>query len=672
MTPRVAEHSKDLGAAESADSAGFIRISGGNIGDGTGTEGQRTIRTDRTCGSWKAGKCWEPGGNPEGEGVSEDERDTEVKPEKDRRDRRTTIEEEEDVEKRRMMTEATGGGRSIGPGENRKVNRDNRKRRKPRRRSKVDTEAHGSARGRNVPERPKSRSSREGRKRESAWPHGRKLAQKSFFGPELGPEPRAGSRSDVGWGIGKESGKRNASRKFRSGKRRIGRPEYRPSWMENDLKQVKAEGHRRRKKEVKGRREDGKPPTSSGSDSGPRPRKPKPERELENCHIVEFGLGFETAQAGTGRKEGMWKETKEITRPMDRIGGEQLGSENGMRRADHWWINAQSRRLGDLESELLQPRVRGRDVRRHHSHSGGSANKVQIGQRILAERIGLETRRLVEGKVNAKSSKVGSEVGSGEIREGSDKEMEEQGMSKSAEETAKGMGNRNNEKGRNLREMHEEGPIGRTTRRKSSTCSETTNSESESRTFGSEESEVGRCVRNRKSSAESVVRIQNPEVGSQIRNDKGENRRKTAQEVLVHSESANNSSEQKSEIIGKARKFEMPIPPLRVDVPSSSARFQLFRGREAQRARDSTAGEKRLPECNRMVVDSSMQGSEGAEASDEVLEEPKHLTNLSREATAKTEVNARMFGRVPMARAAEAEHDRKESPNGESPEDDDG
>ncbi|KAJ7622800.1 hypothetical protein DFH06DRAFT_1143132 [Mycena polygramma] len=34
MTPRVAEHSEDLGAAESADSAGFIRISRGNIGDG--------------------------------------------------------------------------------------------------------------------------------------------------------------------------------------------------------------------------------------------------------------------------------------------------------------------------------------------------------------------------------------------------------------------------------------------------------------------------------------------------------------------------------------------------------------------------------------------------------------------------------------------------------------
>ncbi|KAJ7602395.1 hypothetical protein DFH06DRAFT_1152815 [Mycena polygramma] len=248
------------------------------------------------------------------------------------------------------------------------------------------------------------------------------------------------------------------------------------------------------------------------------------------------------------------------------------------------------------------------------------------------------------------------------------------------EEVAKGMGNRDNEKGRNLRKVHGEDPKGRTTRRKSSTCSETTNSESASRRFGSEESEVGRCVRNRKSSAESVVGIRNPEVRGRIRNDRGEDRRMTAQEVLVHSESANNSSEEKSEIIGKARKFEMPIPPLRVDVPSSSARFQLLRGyrgmtrsfrpkvpkperptgerREARRARDSTAGEKRLPECNGMVVDSSMQRSEGAEASDEVPEEPKHLTNQSRKATGKTEANAGMFGRVPMARAAKAEHDR--------------
>ncbi|KAJ7602578.1 hypothetical protein DFH06DRAFT_1152758 [Mycena polygramma] len=166
-------------------------------------------------------------------------RDTEVKPEKDRRDRRSTIEEEEDVEKVRMMTEATGGGWSIGSGETRKVNRDNRKRRKSRRRSKVDTEAHGGARGRSVPERPKSRSSREGRKRESAWPHGRKLAEKSFLGPELGPEPK--SRKQERCRIGYREGirKRKASRTFRGGKRRMGRPEYRPSWMENDLKQVK-------------------------------------------------------------------------------------------------------------------------------------------------------------------------------------------------------------------------------------------------------------------------------------------------------------------------------------------------------------------------------------------------------------------------------------------------
>ncbi|KAJ7661875.1 hypothetical protein DFH06DRAFT_1129059, partial [Mycena polygramma] len=124
MTPRVAENSEGLGAAESAESAGLIGIGGGIVGDGesgctditvsplyvpcpqgTGIEGQRTIRTDRACRSWKAGKCREPGGNLEGE---------------DQRDRRSTIEEEEDVEKRRMMTEATGGGRSIGSGDTRK------------------------------------------------------------------------------------------------------------------------------------------------------------------------------------------------------------------------------------------------------------------------------------------------------------------------------------------------------------------------------------------------------------------------------------------------------------------------------------------------------------------------------------------------------------------------
>ncbi|KAJ7604883.1 hypothetical protein DFH06DRAFT_1150830 [Mycena polygramma] len=34
MTPRVAEHSEDLGAAESAESAGLIGIGGGIVGDG--------------------------------------------------------------------------------------------------------------------------------------------------------------------------------------------------------------------------------------------------------------------------------------------------------------------------------------------------------------------------------------------------------------------------------------------------------------------------------------------------------------------------------------------------------------------------------------------------------------------------------------------------------------
>ncbi|KAJ7602577.1 hypothetical protein DFH06DRAFT_1152757 [Mycena polygramma] len=444
-------------------------------------------------------------------------------------------------------------------------------------------------------------------------------------------------------------------------KRRMGRPEYRPRRMEIDLKQVKVvrerdRNHRPRPRDTGGgkrkeRGEDGKPPTSSGSDSGPRPRKPKPERELENCHVVEFGLGSEAAQAGTGRKEGMWKETKDVrSRSCCNFGA----------------VAEMSAKTTDTPDEVQQAATRPKDLGREH---------------------GLETRRLVEGKMNAKSSKVGSEVGSGEMREEVCKVVQSRlgsrlgrdprggsGRADGMEEAARGMGNRNNEKGRNRREMHGEDPMGRTPRRKSSTCSETTNSESTSRRFGSEESEVGRCVRNRKSSAESVVGIRNPEMGSRIRNDKGEDRRMTAQEVLVQSESANNSSEEKSEIIGKARKFEMPIPPLRVDVPSSSARFQLLRGsrmngkpdysglldrmepkgptgerREARRARDSTAGEKRLPD---------MRGSKGAEASDEVPEEPKHLTNQSRKATGKTEANARMFGRVPVARAAEEEHDR--------------
>ncbi|KAJ7602211.1 hypothetical protein DFH06DRAFT_1153021 [Mycena polygramma] len=204
------------------------------------------------------------------------------------------------------------------------------------------------------------------------------------------------------------------------------------------------------------------------------------------------------------------------------------------------------------------------------------------------------------------------------------------------EEAAKGMGNRNNEKGRNLRKVHGEDLMGRTTRRKSSTCSETTNSDSASRRFGSEESEVGRCVRNRKSSAESVVGTRNPEVGSRIRNDKGEDRRITAQEVLVQSESANNSSEEKSQS------------------------DRQVKGEKLGETRDSTAGGERsgCQSATGLVVNSSMQGSKGAEASDEVPEESKHLTNQSWKATGKTEANARMFGRVPMARAAEEEHDR--------------
>ncbi|KAJ7605741.1 hypothetical protein DFH06DRAFT_1150354 [Mycena polygramma] len=133
----------------------------------------------------------------------------------------------------------------------------------------------------------------------------------------------------------------------------------------------------------------------------------------------------------------------------------------------------------------------------------------------------------------------------------------------------------------------------------------------------------------------------------------------TAQELLVQSESANNSSEEKSEIIGKARKFEMPIPPLR------SQRDRRVKGEKLGEPETRQQERSGCWSATGLVVDSSMRGSKGAEASDEVPEEPKHLTNQSWEATGKTEANARMFGRVPMARAAEAEHDRKESPNGE-------
>ncbi|KAJ7603149.1 hypothetical protein DFH06DRAFT_1152126 [Mycena polygramma] len=98
MTTRVAEHSKDLGAAESADSAGLIGIDGGIVGDG---------------------KCREHGGNPESKVCRKMNRTRKWNRKKDRMDRGTTIEEGENVEKREVMTEATGGGRSIGSGETR-------------------------------------------------------------------------------------------------------------------------------------------------------------------------------------------------------------------------------------------------------------------------------------------------------------------------------------------------------------------------------------------------------------------------------------------------------------------------------------------------------------------------------------------------------------------------
>ncbi|KAJ7662247.1 hypothetical protein DFH06DRAFT_1129368 [Mycena polygramma] len=652
MTPRVAEHSEDLGAAESAESAGLIGIGGGIVGNGTGTEGQRTIRTDRTCGSWKAGKCREPGGNPEA---------------KDRRDRRTTNEEGEDVERGRMMTEATGGQRLTL---RHMVMREAEAFQSGRRAGNLGKVGDGEVHG-----------------------HMEENSLRRVF--RTGTKSRKQERCRMGYreGIREAEGEPDVPK----WERRSRKPEYRPRRMEIDLKQVKVirgrcwnrrprPRHRGRKKgSGKKRDEDGKPPTSSGPDSGPRPRKPKPERELENCHIVEFGLGSETVQAGTGRKEGRWKETEELSQSLTKISEPSLPSANRAKpdsadsiraegqdrkwrtRIGEW--NEKSRSLMDQCSILearrfgvgvvatsARPKDLGQEQWTRNSETGGRENECKVVQ-------------------------VGSEVGSGEIREAN-------GM----EEAAKGMGNRNNEKGRNLREVHGEDPMGRTTRRKSSTCSETTTSDSASRRFGSEESEVRRYVRNRKSSAESVVRIRNPEVGSRIRSDKGESQRMTAQELLVQSESANNSSEEKSEIIGKARKFEMPIPPLRVDIPSSSARFQLLRGYwgmtrsfhpKSQRDRQVKGEKLKEPEtrqqersgcrsATRLMVDSSMRGSKGAEASDEVPEEPKHLTNQSREATGKTEANARMFGRVPMARAAEAEHDRKESPNGESPEGDDG
>ncbi|KAJ7637926.1 hypothetical protein DFH06DRAFT_1138575 [Mycena polygramma] len=600
MTPRVAEHSEDLGAAESAESAGLIGIGGGIVGDGTGTEGQRTIRTDRTCGSWKAGKCREPGGNPE---------------DKDRRDRRTTIEEEEDVERGRMWTEATGGGRSIGSGETRKVNRDNRKRRKSRRRSKVDTEAHGGARGRSVPERPKSRKSREGRRWEC---RPRKMSEPSA-------EAEA-PRSERG----------------------------RPKGMKIDLNKW-CRNRRPRLKDPEGGKgsgketgEDGKTPTSSGSDSGPRPRKPKPERELENCHIVEFGLGSETVQAGTGRKEGRWKETEALSQSSTKISEPRLLTKNRAKpdsagseveNSDREW-NEKSRLLVD-QCSISEARRFGVGVAATSEQWPGCPQTPQTHRMKCKQ--GADRPKDLDREQWTRNSETGG-------RENECKVIQSRLGSRLGRDPGRAKGS---------------GP--------------------KSRKSG-DASGIGDPVRR----VASEYGIRRWEVGSGTTTE--EDRRKTAQEVLVQSESANNSSEEKSEIIGRARKFEMPIPPLRVDVPSSSARFQLLRGYrgltrsfrpKSQRDRQVKGEKLGEPETRQqersgcrsatgMVVNSSMQGSEGAEASDEVPEEPKHLTNQSREATAKTEANARMFGRVPMARAAEAEHDRKESPNGESPEGDDG
>ncbi|KAJ7635952.1 hypothetical protein DFH06DRAFT_1139032 [Mycena polygramma] len=694
MTPRVAEHSEDLGAAESADSAGSIGIGGGNAGDGesgcTDITEQEQKAKERS-GPIEPAEVRRQGGVGSLEGIRK-AKDTEVKPEKDRRDRRSTIEEEEDVEKRRMMTEATGGGRSIGSGETRKVNRDNRKRRKSRRRCAGQrlTLRHMAVR--------EAETFRSGRKAGVLGKVGNGRSSKEKYGVVKGDEMKVRARAGTGTKNWKQERCRMGQgrpRKMSESSAEAETPRSeKGTWrgMKIDLNKVKVV------EEV---------PESSAEAEGSRGRKrksrmgvgkePKPERELENCHVVEFGLGSETAQAGTGRKEEMWKETKDASQSSTKASEPSFPSKNrakpdsaGSIKAEENSAKGQDRRwrtrIGEWneKSRSLMDQCSISEARRFGVGVVATSERGRdLSRKILAESNGLETQRLVEGKVNAKSSKVGSGVGSGEIREevgyGNEGITDEQ-------EAAKGMGNGNHEKGRILREVHGEDPMGRTTRRKSSTCSETTNSDSASRRFGSEESEVRRCVRNRKSSAESVVGIRNPEVGSRIRNDKGKNRRMTAQEVLVQSESANSSSEEKSEIIGKARKFEMPIPPLRVDVPSSSARFQLLRGyRGLTRSfRPKVKGEKLgEPETRQqersgcrsatgLMVDSSMRGSKGAEASDEVPEEPKHLTNQSREATGKTEANARMFGRVPMARAAEAEHDRKESPNRESPEGDDG
>ncbi|KAJ6504260.1 hypothetical protein C8R47DRAFT_1067198 [Mycena vitilis] len=388
MTPRVAECSEDLGAADSADSAGLI-----GIGGGIGRDVPAEIGRQGSVGSMEG---------------------------------------------------------------NRKAKCESR----------------------SDPERPKSRRSREGWKRESALPHGRKLAEKSFvrapkestewrratkrkFGPELGPELRAGNSNGMGYwdGVPGAEGEPEVPRR----KRRIGEPEYRPRRIDIDPKQVKVVRERcagivgrgreipmaKRKdlREVKttqgwcrnrrprlgregrgegkvAKRENGKGwsigrvdpeqvkairgrcagvigrgrelPSHNhhrkgvGNANLPHCRARSSVRDQDNekrwrgqaCQNAGIGLGSETTRAGNGRKACG-------TRQFDEDFG--AGSSEGKpRNAREFW------------------RIRGpQNIER-------SANKLQLGRTMLTESMGLETRRLVERNVNAKSSKVGSEVGSGE------------------------------------------------------------------------------------------------------------------------------------------------------------------------------------------------------------------------------------------------------------------
>ncbi|KAJ7604788.1 hypothetical protein DFH06DRAFT_1150847 [Mycena polygramma] len=506
-------------------------------------------------------------------------------------------------------------------------------------RSKVDTEAHGGVRGRSVLERPKNRKSREGRKQELV----------------KGDEMKVRARTGTG---------------------------------------------------TKGRKQER---CRIGYREGIREAEGEPEVPKRKTEDRKAGMSESSAEAETPRSEkGKWKVHISRPRTVEALHDQTIRRKSRMG-------EGKEVKMGSLPYRRVRTRVRdhasrnwtkGRNVERDQGNSIKAENdsaegqdqrwRTRIGEwneksRSLKDQYSIsEARRFGVGvaatsgavaETSADTSDTPDEVQTGCSpaegpwprawtrnsetggRENECKLVQRSGRADGMEEAARGMGNRNNEKGRNLREVHGEDPMGRTTWRESSTCLETTNSDSSEPRFGSEVSEVGRCVRNRKSSAESVVGMRNLEVGSRIRNDKGEDRRMTAQEVLVQSESANNSSEEKSESSEKHRNLRKPEYSgllARIEPEGSTGER-----REARRARDSTAGEKRLPECN---------GTGGRFKHTRVQRsrEPKHLTNQSREATAKTEANARMFGRVPMARAAEAEHDRKESPNGESPEGDDG